>query len=128
MLSKALDWAKIFFHSLNFDFNQWFTLPLSTSCVSMTMMVTFCSQIIRQKSSRVNGKGPWVAMYSLGELYPLKNSRKRKMNKRIALFIVSTGYAHVQTNWVHCTRTTLYIHYTPGSSILDKLMISASLL
>ena len=41
------------------------TLPLSTSWVSMTMLCEFCSQTIRQKSSKVAGSGPWVAMYAL---------------------------------------------------------------
>ena len=46
------------------------TLPLSTSWVSMTMLCEFCSQTIRQKSSKVAGSGPWVAMYALRIRYP----------------------------------------------------------
>ncbi|KAH3729625.1 hypothetical protein DPMN_055600 [Dreissena polymorpha] len=33
-------------------------------------MSTFCSQIMRQKSSNVVRNGSWVAMYSPRELYP----------------------------------------------------------
>ena len=38
------------------------TLPISRSLVSITTMVELCSQSIRQKSSVVSAKGPWVAM------------------------------------------------------------------
>lgn len=41
------------------------TRPPSTQLVTMTMPLTFCSQIILQKSLTVDGSGPWVAMYSL---------------------------------------------------------------
>lgn len=48
------------------------TRPLSINWVSITIMLTFCSQIILQNSSRVNGNAPCVAMYSLGEENPCK--------------------------------------------------------
>lgn len=43
------------------------TLPCSTHLVSMTMAYTFFSQTIRQKSFKVLGKGPCVAMKSFLE-------------------------------------------------------------
>jgi hypothetical protein len=43
------------------------TLPFSVHSVNMTMIATFCSQTILQKSSIVLGIGPWDAMYSLWE-------------------------------------------------------------
>lgn len=54
----------------------WFahTLPFSTHCVTITMLCTFCSQTIFQKSSLVPGKGPWVAMYSRLKLLPFKRN------------------------------------------------------
>lgn len=48
------------------------TLPFSTHCVTITMLCTFCSQTIFQKSSLVPGKGPWVAIYSRLKLLPFK--------------------------------------------------------
>ena len=44
------------------------TLPLSTQRVNITISKQFCSQIMRQKSSLVAGKGPWAAMNSRLEL------------------------------------------------------------
>lgn len=41
------------------------TLRRSLHWVSMTMMGDFCCRTIFQKSLRVSGSGPWVAMYSL---------------------------------------------------------------
>ena len=38
------------------------TLFPSLHCVSMTITAIFCSHIIRQKSSIVPGRGPWVAI------------------------------------------------------------------
>jgi len=40
------------------------TRPRSVRFVNITMTETFCSQIIRQKSSVVHFIGPWAAMYS----------------------------------------------------------------
>ena len=40
------------------------TRPRSVRFVNITMTETFCSQIIRQKSSIVLFNGPCVAMYS----------------------------------------------------------------
>ena len=80
----------IFFHIAH-SFNRSFmihisyetlTLPLSTSCVNITMMLTFCSQIIRQKSSRVKGRGPWVAIYSLCELKPWGKLQVYKIKRK----------------------------------------------
>ena len=36
------------------------------------MVCVFCSQTIRQKSSKVAGSGPWVATYALRIRYPWK--------------------------------------------------------
>ena len=38
------------------------TFPASSSLVSITKVADSCSQIIRQKSSKVSGIGAWVAM------------------------------------------------------------------
>ncbi len=46
------------------------TRPLSTSWVSITITWLFCSHTIRQKSSKVAGKGPWVATYARLIRYP----------------------------------------------------------
>lgn len=46
------------------------TRPFSTHWVTMTMLWTFCSHTIFQKSSLVPGSGPWVTMYSLLKLLP----------------------------------------------------------
>lgn len=42
----------------------------SLHLVSITIIVTLCSQVIRQKSSTVPGSGPWLAMYSRSYVYP----------------------------------------------------------
>ena len=39
------------------------TILLSSSPVTMTTTDDFCSQTILQKSSTVQGSGPWLAMY-----------------------------------------------------------------
>lgn len=44
------------------SYEKTLTLPISRSLVSITTMVELCSQSIRQKSSVVSAKGPWVAM------------------------------------------------------------------
>lgn len=44
------------------DVNRKLTLPFSTSLVIMMITPTFCSQIIRQKSSVLDFRGPWAAM------------------------------------------------------------------
>lgn len=44
------------------SYEETLTLPISRSLVSITTMVELCSQSIRQKSSVVSAKGPWVAM------------------------------------------------------------------
>ena len=46
------------------------TLPFSVHRVNMTMFRMFCSHTILQKSSRVEGRGPWVTTYSLLEVNP----------------------------------------------------------
>ena len=43
------------------------TLLLSTVLVSMTMILELYSHTILQKSSWVEGMGPWAAMYCLLE-------------------------------------------------------------
>jgi len=40
------------------------TLPISRSFVNITTMVELCSHNMRQKSSVVPARGPWVAMYA----------------------------------------------------------------
>ena len=45
-----------------------FSRPSSLSCVSITIMVTLFSQIIRQKSSLVFDIGAWVAIYAPGNV------------------------------------------------------------
>lgn len=52
------------------------TLRRSLHCVNMTMMGDFSCRTIFQKSLRVSGSGPWVAMYSLLCLYPWRHKRK----------------------------------------------------
>lgn len=42
--------------------NDTLTRPISRNLVSITTMVELCSHSIRQKSSVVSAKGPWVAM------------------------------------------------------------------
>lgn len=44
------------------------TLPFSTRLVIMIMIPVFCSHTILQKSSNVDLRGPWAAMYALGWL------------------------------------------------------------
>ena len=46
------------------------TLPFSVHRVNMTMFRMFCSHTILQKSSRVEGRGPWVTTYSLLDVNP----------------------------------------------------------
>lgn len=46
------------------------TRPFSKHCVSMAMVFVLVSQIILQKSATVPGRGPWVAMNSLGHRQP----------------------------------------------------------
>ena len=45
-----------------------FTLVSSTSLVTITIVVTLCSQIILQKSSNVLLTGTYAAMYAFGSL------------------------------------------------------------
>lgn len=44
------------------------TLPFSTRFVIMMMIPVFCSHTILQKSSNVDLRGPWAAIYALGRL------------------------------------------------------------
>ncbi len=48
--------------TINLFFYLLLTLPLSTRFVIMTTTRTRCSQTMRQKESKVDGSGPWVAM------------------------------------------------------------------
>ena len=50
------------------DISVTLTRPLSTQRVNITISKQFCSQIMRQKSSLVAGRGPWAAMNSRLEL------------------------------------------------------------
>lgn len=56
-------WARFWTRTHDWDNKlRALTLPFSTRFVIMTMIPVFCSQIILQKSSNVDFRGPWVAM------------------------------------------------------------------
>lgn len=56
---------KLIDRSLQFDRCRSPTRPFSLRLVIMTITPTFCCQIILQKSSLPDLRGPWAAMYAL---------------------------------------------------------------
>ena len=66
------------------------TVSSSIRLVTMAMMLTLSSQIIRQKASVVLNFGPWAAMNSLFRLTPCQN-----------LNHINHRQSWRQTNWNH---------------------------
>ena len=60
----------------------WF-FAFSSTFVSMTTTLISCSHTMRQKSSAVSFKGPWVAMYCFSYLKKKKKQRNKQTNKQI---------------------------------------------
>ena len=84
------------------------TRPFSTRLVIMTMTLTFCSQIILQKSSVLDLRGPWAAMYDLVFLKSWRNTETLRQLLKTSHFCSSSLVKGAQKVFYCCTSKKLW--------------------